>query len=129
MNFQNILIIDDSGTSRMIIHRCFEIIGYSEANYTFADNGITAIKKIKDNQAIDLIVLDLNMPKMNGKDFINTLVKEDLLNNISIIIISSVSNSIDEDTKTELIKNNVVGFVQKPVNPAKLSDVFGEIND
>ena len=72
MKYENILIVDDSSTSRMIIKRCLEISGYNESTFLYAENGLEALSII-DNTKIDLILTDLNMPKMDGDNFIKKI--------------------------------------------------------
>ena len=116
MNYNKILIVDDSATSRMIIMRCFQIAGYGDLDYTEAEDGLAAISLIKEKK-FDLIVSDIKMPKMDG----TTLVKKIRLNNeykdIPIVIISSVGN---EALETELRQYSVRAILKKPVSPAKV---------
>ena len=61
---QKILIVDDSKLNRDILK---EILGETY-NYLEAENGNQAIQMIGENIEIDLMLLDLNMPQMNGFD-------------------------------------------------------------
>jgi len=69
-----ILIVDDSSTMRRIIKNVLKKLGFKEENFLEAENGKVAWEiwqKEKDN--IDLILLDWNMPEMNGYDFLKAV--------------------------------------------------------
>jgi two-component system, chemotaxis family, chemotaxis protein CheY len=123
MKYKNILIVDDSSTSLMIMKRCFEIAGLSESNYFFAQNGIEALSSLDEN-SIDLIVTDINMPKMDGDNFIKKIKTDDNRKNIPIIVITSVGNS---NLENELFKLGIKGIIRKPLSPEKLVVIIGDI--
>ncbi len=69
-----ILIVDDSSTMRRIIKNVLKKLGFKEEDFLEAENGKVAWEiwqKEKDN--IDLILLDWNMPEMNGYDFLKAV--------------------------------------------------------
>lgn len=121
-NLKNILIVDDSSTSRMIIKRCFEISGIDNSKYYYAGNGLEALDIIK-NRKIDLIITDINMPKMDGFNLIKKLKSEETSKNIPIVVTSSMSGS---STLDELLEMGVKWIIKKPVVPKKIIEIFGE---
>ena len=68
---QKILIVDDSKLNREILK---EILGETY-NYLEAENGNQAIQMIGDNSGIDLMLLDINMPQMNGFEVLEIMKK------------------------------------------------------
>ena len=120
-NIRKILIVDDSSTARMILKRCFQIAGFTECDYFNAGNGLEALEQIKENP-IDLIVTDINMPKMDGINFIKKF-KNDNNKDIPIIVISSISES---SITIELEKIGISHILTKPLNPQKIIKIFGE---
>ena len=66
---QNILIVDDSKFNRDILK---EILG-EKYNYLEAENGNQAIQMIGENIGIDLMLLDINMPQMNGYEVLKIM--------------------------------------------------------
>ena len=122
MEFHHILIVDDSSTSRMIIQKCFQIAGYSQASYCFADIGLEAFTSLENNRTVDLIVTDLNMPKMDGENFIKRLKTNPGNGSIPVLVISSVGDSAVENTLNGL---GVLGIIKKPISPAKILEVLG----
>lgn len=121
MKYQNILIVDDSATSRMIIKRCFEIAGYRDADFHQAEDALKAVAFLQDNK-VDLILSDLRMPKMDGSTFIKKLKKTTWTKNIPVVVISSMGNDI---TEQELKDNGVQAVIRKPMTPEKVRDAVG----
>jgi len=121
MQFQEILVVDDSEVSRMIITKCFKISGFSDAVYYYAENGEKALKVLSENKKIDLIVTDLNMPGMNGLDFLKKLKEENLLENKSVVITSA---PIDFVTEKYLENFKILGIIKKPLSPEKVINLL-----
>lgn len=122
--YEKILIVDDSATSRMIIKRCFEIAGYKNSKYFEAEDGLEALTFLEGNQA-DLIVTDLNMPKMDGQNLIKKLKIKVNSSSIPVVVISSVAN---EAISNDLIKLGIKGIINKPISPEKINNILGEAN-
>ncbi|MBB6481479.1 response regulator [Spirochaeta isovalerica] len=122
MAYERILIVDDSATSRMIIKRCFHIAGYEKSEYAEAEDGLAALNFLKDNP-VDLIVSDLNMPRMDGTTFIRRLKMKDSAAHIPVIVISSMGNDAVRD---ELEGTAVLSVIRKPLSPAKILEALGE---
>ena len=72
---QKILIVDDSKLNRDILK---EILGETY-NYLEAENGNQAIQMIGENIGIDLMLLDINMPQMNGFEVLKIMKKASVL--------------------------------------------------
>lgn len=121
----NILIVDDSSTSRMIIQRCFQIAGYDTAKYFFAENGLEAFTVLQGEVPIDLVVTDLNMPKMDGENFIKKLKTIRDIGDLPIYVITSTA---DDQTEKELRDMGILGIIKKPVSPAKILEIIGGKN-
>lgn len=119
MDFQHILIVDDSATSRMIIKRCFQMAGFQDSEYSEAEDGLKAMSVLQ-KESIDLIVTDLNMPKMDGNTFIKKLQVIDKTKNLPVMVISSMGN---EKMDTELKGEGVLGIIKKPISPEKVIEV------
>ena len=122
--YERILIVDDSATSRMIIKRCLEIAGFQDSSFLEAEDGIDALSILEENDA-DLIVTDLNMPKMDGTNFIKKLKIKENCKEIPIIVISS---TVSESSIEEYTEMGVKGVISKPVSPEKISAALGESN-
>ena len=80
-----ILIVDDSELNRDILK---EILGETY-NYLEAENGNQAIQMIGDNPGIDLMLLDINMPQMNGFEVLKWMKLSQCIEETPVIMISS----------------------------------------
>jgi two-component system chemotaxis response regulator CheY len=119
-SIKNILIVDDSSTAQMIIKRCFEISGFTDNNYVFASNGLEALDILKTNK-IDLIITDLNMPKLNGNNLIKLIKADEKTKNIIIVIATSLGES---STVDDLCDMGIKFVIKKPVTPNKIMELF-----
>jgi CheY-like chemotaxis protein len=120
--YGHVLIVDDSSTSRMIIQRCMQMAGIEVAEYLFAENGLDAFTVLKSRKDVELVVSDINMPKMDGKTFATLLRGEATMSHIGVVIVSSIADSALEG---ELRALGVMAVVKKPVSPAKMLQALG----
>jgi CheY-like chemotaxis protein len=116
------MIVDDSGTSRMIIKRCFQMAGYQDSTFIEAEDGLKAMSGLNRTE-VDLVVTDLNMPKMDGNTFIKKLRLIDKTRDLPVLVISSMGS---EQLEAELSRENVIGIIRKPMTPEKVVEVLGE---
>lgn len=120
--YRSVLIVDDSSTSRMIIQRCIEMAGIKAGAFLFAENGLDALSLMKKEKTIDLVVTDLNMPKMDGRAFARIVKSDPVFGDIRLVVVSSIA---DGDAEAELKGLGVLAVVKKPVSPAKLNSALG----
>jgi len=121
---KTIIIADDSATARMIIKRCFEIAGCAEATFLDAGDGEQALELAKTNQP-DLLITDLNMPKMDGRSLLIHLKASPMLHGLPVIVITSANNEAKEN---ELRGLGALAVLSKPITPpevAKLLETIG----
>ncbi len=119
--YQNILIIDDSETSRMIIKKCLLMSGHDDSTYFEAEDGIKALAVLAKH-TVDLLVTDLNMPRMDGLTLVRKLRKGEVTKNLKVVVISSMGN---QQIDTELQNLGVFSIIRKPVTPAKIAQTMG----
>jgi len=118
-----ILIADDSRTARIIIQRCLEITGLTDCEYMHAADGIEALAIIKTG-GINLLITDLNMPKLDGKGLLQAVKSSPRLTDLPVIVVSSLANPAMEK---ELHSIGVNSIINKPVSPAKLLESIESI--
>jgi two-component system chemotaxis response regulator CheY len=116
-----ILIADDSRTARMIVRRCLEMAGFQGSAFLEADDGQAALE-MAGRESPDLIVADLNMPRLDGEALLRFLKEAPATKPIPVVIASSAVNAVRSQRLTEL---GAHGIVQKPVSPAALSQALG----
>tara|TARA_R110000765_G_scaffold419177_2_gene523149 strand:+ start:632 stop:1015 length:384 start_codon:yes stop_codon:yes gene_type:complete len=119
-DIKNILVVDDDKIFLVLVSRLLKTF-YPKTTITSCLNGHEALDYL-DKSTPDIILLDINMPIMNGWEFMNRLPlkkQEDL----SIFIVSS---SIDpRDQRLSKTNVNIEGFIEKPLTPEKLKRVLG----
>jgi len=120
---RTVLVVDDSGTARMIIKQCLSIIGLQGKTFLEASNGRDAVEVLQQN-AVELVVTDLNMPVMDGEALLREIKGSAIWKRIPVIIITSSSNDAREKNLKEA---GAEAVVSKPVNPAALSAAWRNI--
>lgn len=125
-DFNEILIVDDSSTSRMIIQRCIEMAGFTVGVILFAENGLDAITLVKDNPRLDLILTDINMPKMDGQTLIRLIKSNSATANIKLVVVSSI---VRNEAEEELFSQGVSAVIKKPVSPEKMLKALNAIRN
>lgn len=112
MNTLNILLIEDDMIEVMKLNRTISKLELHH-NIVEANNGEDALKILqKKDELPDIILLDLNMPKLNGIEFLNILKEDELLNHIPTIILTTSNNQRD---LLECYKIGIAGYVLKPL--------------
>jgi CheY-like chemotaxis protein len=109
-----ILVVDDDKEDHMILHEYFSDVGI-EKNVLFVDNGLRAIEYLEsaeDRSLPRLIVLDLNMPLLNGSQTLLQLKQDVRLKNIPVIIYST---SESENEKRKCLSFGAIDYMVKPV--------------
>ncbi|RZJ72151.1 response regulator [Flavobacterium sp.] len=92
---------------------------------TFASNGVEAIAKLKDDSFTpDFIFIDMNMPKMNGKETLEEIRKMERLNEVAVFIYSTAAAP---RTTEEMMALGATDFLIKPSSVQGLQDLLGKI--
>ena len=104
---QKILIVDDSKLNRDILK---EILG-DAYNYLEAENGNQAIQMIGENIGIDLMLLDINMPQMNGFEVLEIMKESQCINETPVIMISS-EDAVD--TMRKAYELGITDYITRP---------------
>jgi len=116
--------VDDSSTMRRIIKNTLARLDYKDV--LEAEHGVEAWQKMCENNDIDVLITDWNMPEMNGLELVKKVRAEPKYNDMPIIMVTT------EGGKAEVIvalKAGVNNYIVKPFTPAvlkeKLEDVLG----
>jgi two-component system chemotaxis response regulator CheY len=107
---KKILIVDDSPTIRKLIGY---ILKKQEYIISEAEDGIDAMEKLGSLEA-DLVIVDLNMPNMDGIQFVKSLRSNYYHMDTPIIMLTTTK---DEDLKRDALQAGVNLFLNKPVQP------------
>ncbi len=115
---QPILLVEDDLVGVMTVKRAFRQRGVSNPLYT-AGNGIEALKLLEKTTDADeavtrpgLILLDLNMPLMNGIEFLTKLRERSLFQTIPVVVLTTSRNDTDLERCYRL---GISGYIVKPV--------------
>lgn len=108
----NILLIEDDAIEVMKFNRVLSTLGLNH-KIIEANNGEEALEILKIKDTIpDIIILDLNMPKINGIEFLKILKNDSYLRYIPAIILTTSNNHRDV---LECYKIGIAGYVLKPL--------------
>ena len=123
----NILLVDDDEVDVMTVKRAF-----SKANITnpifVATNGIEALELLRGNRlpaARRVVLLDLNMPKMNGIELLRELRKDPALASTTVVVLTTSNEDRD---RVEAYRLNVAGYLLKPVTFQTFAEVMATLN-
>ncbi|MHC4974980.1 MAG: response regulator [Planctomycetota bacterium] len=112
----SVLIVDDSPILRMAIKKVVRLAGIEESNIREAANGADALDRL-DEQVSDLVLLDLNMPVMNGEEFAEALNSKPYRSKITVVVVSTEANKNRLDHIKQL---GVLETLRKPFEPEDL---------
>jgi two-component system chemotaxis response regulator CheY len=112
------LIVDDSPAMRAVVHRVLTMTGLPIAGCWEAPNGQEALN-ILDAQPVDIILTDLNMPCMDGEQFVARLQATAAFRDIPVLVVSSAQTELRAQ---RLLALGARGFVKKPFLPETLRE-------
>ncbi len=118
----NVLVVDDSSVMRTMIIKTIQMSGLPVGRILQASNGREGLEQLNQNW-IDLVIADINMPVMNGEDMIDQMREKTETKDIPILVISTEGSK----TRIERLKNKVKGFIRKPFTPEIIRDTIIEI--
>ncbi|WP_179583920.1 response regulator [Tunturiibacter gelidoferens] len=108
------LIIDDSAVMRKVIERALRQAGLELSEVLQASNGEEALQTLRDNQGSDalaLILSDINMPVMDGLQFLEARKQENLAQGVPVVMITTEGN---ESFVLRAIAAGAQGYICKP---------------
>ena len=117
------LIVDDSPAMRTVVHRVLTMTGIPMAGCWQASNGQEALDLLKGRQ-VDVILTDINMPTMDGEQFVAKLQTDDALRSIPVLVVSSAQTELRAQ---RLLALGAKGFVKKPFLPETLRERLLEV--
>lgn len=130
----NIILVEDDEVDVMTVKRAFKKNNLHRDHQLFvAPDGIEALKMLKgegtDGQIPGqnrLVLLDLNMPKMSGTEFLQQLRSDPELRSTPVIVLTT---SDEDKDKVEAYELNVAGYIIKPVTFTKFVETLATIQE
>ncbi|MBG6109621.1 CheY-like chemotaxis protein [Flavobacterium sp. CG_23.5] len=110
----NILLVEDDEVDVMNVKRAFTKNNIKNELYV-AGNGVEALDMLRSGivPLPRIIILDINMPKMNGIEFLKVLREDENLKNISVFVMTT---SNEDSDKINAYNLNVAGYILKPLS-------------
>jgi DNA-binding response OmpR family regulator len=117
----NILILEDHDSVRLLLGTTFRGENYQ---VTTKKDGIEGMAWLAAGNIPNMIILDINMPRLNGLDFMRQINRSGLYKDIPVMMLTA---NDDEDDIIEAFKLGIQNYVQKPFNPVSLKDKVRKI--
>ena len=111
---KHILIVDDSKTVRNLVAFIMKKEGFK---VTMAEDGLDGLEKLYSSEQIDLIISDINMPRMDGFTFIKTVREQEAYRDLPIVVLST------EGQEKDIQKGITLGanlYMVKPAQPQQM---------
>lgn len=120
---KRILVVDDSSTMRKIVSRSLRQAGLDFDEILEASDGQEALNLL-ENEKVDLILSDINMPNMDGIEFLRQKKEVDAIKDIPVVMITTEGGA---DILGEAKSLGAVGSVKKPFKPDTINEVLGDL--
>jgi len=112
------LIVDDSSVMRKIVERSLRQAGLDLSSVIEAGNGADALALL-DGNLVDLILSDINMPVMDGLEFVRQLQRMDKTRQIPVVMITTEGS---ESNVVQALSLGAKGYIRKPFTPDQVKE-------
>ncbi|MBI2734348.1 MAG: response regulator [Aquabacterium sp.] len=116
---KQVLIVDDSGSFRMVVKVALERAGYQTCDAAHA----LEAQALLDGRRIDLVICDVNMPGMSGVEFVR-LLRDSAYKHTPVMMLTTDSQQKHRDEATAL---GVRAWITKPFQPSQLIDAVSKL--
>ncbi|MCA9626332.1 MAG: response regulator [Myxococcales bacterium] len=123
----HILLVEDDAVDVKTVQRAFRENNISNS-LSVATNGEEALEMLKDGRVNPqrlLILLDINMPRMNGIEFLRHIRGDESLRHLSVVVLTT---SNDDRDRIEAYRLNVAGYILKPVTFNRFVKAMAALN-
>ena len=114
----HVLIVDDSSVMRKIVERSLRQAGLELEEVREASNGAEALAEVQ-NTSFDLILSDINMPAMDGLEFLRNLANLPAAKNVPVVMITTEGS---EARVVEALSVGAKGYIRKPFTPEQVKE-------
>jgi two-component system chemotaxis response regulator CheY len=112
------LIVDDSSVMRKIVERSLRQAGINLARVIEAGNGTEALSVLAEN-SVDLILCDINMPIMDGLEFVKSLSSVPNAQGVPVVMITTEGS---ETHVVQALSYGARGYIRKPFTPDQVKE-------
>ncbi|HEY3325193.1 MAG TPA: response regulator [Planctomycetota bacterium] len=120
-----VLIVDDSATTRMVIERIVRLTEPDVSICHHAGNGQQALETLKQRW-IDCVFTDLYMPEMDGRELLVRMRANEMWRNTPVAVITSDRN---DATAVELVQLGANVYHKKPLTPEAVRELFATLKE
>lgn len=117
----SILAVDDSPSMRQMVEYTLRGAGY---DVLLAEDGVDALSVAEQNEVVDLVLTDINMPNKNGIELLKDLRQLPKYQYTPMLVLTTES-SVEMKTKGK--EAGATGWIVKPFNPDKLLSMIGRV--
>jgi len=118
MSELRVLIVDDSSVMRKIVERSLRQAGLEPMEVLEASNGMDALELLKAH-TVQLILSDINMPSMDGLEFLRQMRAQNLAANVPVVMITTESS---EEHVKQAILGGAQGYIRKPFTAEQVKE-------
>jgi two-component system, chemotaxis family, chemotaxis protein CheY len=118
---KTILTVDDSKTMRDMLRLALTGAGHAVIQ---ADDGIAGVEALRNAGSVDVIITDINMPRMDGYGFINSVRSDPQHRATPILVLTTESEASKKQRARDA---GATGWIVKPFDPAKLIAAVGRV--
>jgi two-component system chemotaxis response regulator CheY len=120
---KKVLIIDDSNTMRKIVTRSLRQAGLEFDTILEAADGQAALEVLQ-GETVDIILSDINMPNMDGIEFLRQKQGNDRIKDIPVVMITTEAGT---DILNEAMNLGALGSIKKPFTPDQVQEILGSV--
>ncbi len=118
----NVLVVDDSGVMRSMIVKTLRLSGLQLGEIHQANNGQEGIDALNEHW-IDLVIVDINMPVMNGEEMIDRMRENSMFNDTPVLVVSTEGS----EKRVERLREKGALFIHKPFTPEMIRDTIKDL--
>lgn len=114
----DVLIVDDSAAIRKILKRVLQQAEIPTGHVYEANDGIEAIERLKE-QPVQLILSDINMPNMDGLQFLSHIKSNPEWKNVPVVMVTTEGS---QSKVLEAVELGAIGYVRKPFTAEQIKE-------
>jgi two-component system chemotaxis response regulator CheY len=119
MKPRKVLIVEDS----KLVHMMYDVM-LQHWPIVHASDGIEALKKLDEHQDVEVILLDVNMPRMNGLDFLANVKGNSRFAKIPVIVVSTEGR---DEIAQRAVERGAAAYIKKPFRSEAILDMLARV--